>query len=148
MPEIRQRGEAFATHRLLLLLRDHATRAIYEYAVAVPVFARRKMVVVPQLCGTDDLTAWQAKECNHGRQVLEQRCVIRSERRGGKQRRDRGDQGPSFNTFAHSVPPAGRLDSCKLGRIGKNAPDGFARRQDRMGQRWVAVLQEREPLED
>src|SRR5436189_1297793 len=32
--------------------------------------------------------------------------------------------------------------------IGEDAPDRFARRRDRAGQRWIAVLQEGQDLED
>src|SRR5207244_13095880 len=40
------------------------------------------------------------------------------------------------------------LERGELGRIRKEAPDRFARRRDRLSQRWVTVLQERHHLEE
>src|SRR5207245_9196596 len=61
----------------LLLLHDDSALGVREHAVALPVLACGKIIALALPNGADDLTRLPVA-CDHGRQILEEHCVLRS----------------------------------------------------------------------
>jgi len=83
-----------STSILEKLLRDDPACRVHEYPVAAAVLARRDVVGVRLPLGADDLAAWHVQQHDDGRQVLEQREVLRGRQRPCEERRERENQGP------------------------------------------------------
>ena len=76
-------------------MHDDSAFCVHEHTVAVAVLAGGDVIVRALVTGADDLTAGEALQCDHGRQILGDRDVagrIRGERRAAIGRRHDADQ--------------------------------------------------------
>src|SRR5690242_8382044 len=97
-------------------------------------------------------TSPQGRPCNAITAAKSFRVAASSAAGAGIARNDASEIA-SARTITHLLMPSpgvrsNRCDISELHRIGKNAPNCFARGRNRRSQRRVAVLQEREHLED